>query len=162
MISSKRKTDNRGFTLVELVLVIVLVGILAAAAAPRFFNLSLFSERGFFDAALSTTRFAQKLAIATGCNVRIQFSSTGYVVTWNRANCQDFVNFPDVAPHPTGGGEAKDSAPNGVSVSSDSVIFDAAGRPRSAGGGFIGSVVDVSVGSRTLRIEPQSGYAHRP
>ena len=41
--------DNspQGFTLVELVTVIVLLGILSVYVAPRIFDLGIFKERGF-------------------------------------------------------------------------------------------------------------------
>jgi MSHA pilin protein MshC len=41
-----------GFTLVELIVVMIVVGILAVAAMPRFFD-NVFDERGFHDAAKS-------------------------------------------------------------------------------------------------------------
>ena len=55
---------QRGFTLVELITVMVIIGVLAAVAAPRFSQRSSFDSRGFYDQALSTLRYAQKIAIA--------------------------------------------------------------------------------------------------
>ena len=55
---------NAGFTLVELVTILVMVGILAAFAAPRFVDNTGFESRGFFDQAQATVRYAQKLAIS--------------------------------------------------------------------------------------------------
>ena len=50
--------------MIELVAVIVLVGILAAFAAPRFMQNEAFDARTFTDQNLSMLRYAQKLAIA--------------------------------------------------------------------------------------------------
>jgi len=38
-----------GFTLVELVVTIAILAIVAAVAAPRFFQASTFDSRGFYD-----------------------------------------------------------------------------------------------------------------
>ncbi len=58
------KTGQAGFTLVELVTTIVVLGIIAAVAIPRFAATNTFDSRGFYDRATATVRYAQKLAIA--------------------------------------------------------------------------------------------------
>jgi MSHA pilin protein MshC len=62
-----------GFTLVELVMVIVILSILSAVALPRFFERSAFQDRAVYDDIANTLRYAQKSAVATGCPTQFQF-----------------------------------------------------------------------------------------
>ena len=50
--------------MVELVTVIVVMGILGAIAASRFFDGDTFAGRAYSDQVKSVIRYAQKLAIA--------------------------------------------------------------------------------------------------
>ena len=54
----------RGFTLIELIMVIVLMGVMSIFAAPTLFNSNDFYARGFHDQTLAFLRYAQKTAIA--------------------------------------------------------------------------------------------------
>lgn len=69
---------SSGFTIVELVVVIVLLGILATFAVPRFFSKQPFSARGYADELASAIRYAQKVAVASGCEVSISIDASGY------------------------------------------------------------------------------------
>lgn len=62
----------------ELVVVIVLLGILATFAVPRFFSKQPFSARGYSDEIASALRYAQKVAVASGCDVSISIDASGY------------------------------------------------------------------------------------
>ena len=65
---------QRGFTLIELIMVMVLIGVLAVFAAPRIFNSGDFNARGFHDETLALLRYAQKTAIAQRRTVCVTFS----------------------------------------------------------------------------------------
>jgi len=67
---------ERGFSMVELISVIVISGILAAIAAPKFFNNDAFESRGFYDQVLSTLRYAQQEAVAQHRNVCVTIANT--------------------------------------------------------------------------------------
>jgi MSHA pilin protein MshC len=67
----------RGFTITELVVVIVIVGILAVVALPRMFTRISFDALRFYDDAQAAVRYAQKLAIAGRCNsVQVQTTAS--------------------------------------------------------------------------------------
>lgn len=76
----KMTVHSKGFTIVELVMVIILVGILSAVALPRFFQTSAFEQRAVFDSTLNAVRYAQKLAVATGCQTQFQSTTSSYQI----------------------------------------------------------------------------------
>lgn len=77
-VLSRSPASSTGYTLVELVLVMAILAILAAFAAPRFFSAEPFDERGYADALAGALRAAQKAAVATGCPVRLEIDAEGY------------------------------------------------------------------------------------
>ena len=66
---------ERGFTLVELIVTMIVVGILAVAVIPRFADQSGFDARGFRDGTLSVLRYAQKSAVAQRRQVCVTFGA---------------------------------------------------------------------------------------
>jgi MSHA pilin protein MshC len=77
----------RGFTLVELVAVLVILGIVAAVVAPRFVDTAVFSERGYADEIATSLRYARRIAVASGCNVRFTVNAAGYSAAQPTVRC---------------------------------------------------------------------------
>jgi MSHA pilin protein MshA len=66
-LNRNRQTSSHrmsGFTLIELILVIVILGILSAAAAPAFVDLSGQAEQASADAVLAASRSAASINFA--------------------------------------------------------------------------------------------------
>ena len=72
---------ERGFTLVELIVTMIVVGILAVAVIPRFANRADFDARGFYDGTLSMLRYAQKAAVAQRRQVCVDFTAADITLT---------------------------------------------------------------------------------
>jgi MSHA pilin protein MshC len=148
---------SKGFTLVELVITILLVGILAAVGGSRFMVIGDFNERFFLDETLGAIRYAQKLAVVTGCTTQVDFSASGFSVE-QRASCAS-GSFTQSVPHPGNGSPTYTGvAPNGISVSSDvdPLAFDALGR---ALDGSTTSDASITVGSRSIAVAGETGFA---
>jgi MSHA pilin protein MshC len=143
---------SRGFTMVELILVMVIAGILAAVAIPRLVGKNSFDTRGFTDQLASTVRFAQKLAIAQRTPVFVQFTATKATLCYD-AGCVSF------APGPGGEKPYTVTAPSGVVITPPAVLqFDASG-----GTSTLAAQLDIQVngaGAYHVLVERETGYVH--
>lgn len=142
--------------MVELILVMVIAGTLAAVAVPRMVGRTGFDTRGFADQLSATVRFAQKLAIAQHTDVFV-------LLTANDATlCYDpIAPCPATREAPGPGGEKPYTitAPDQVAIASPLAVlaFDAGGRPN------IAAPLAIQVtgtGTHTIRVEQETGYVH--
>lgn len=143
---------SRGFTLVELVLVIVVIGILAAVVGPRFFDRQTFDDRLYAEEVRAALRHAQKLALAGGCRIRFALDASGYSVQRD-ADCEGSASAFAPVPDPyTGQAPYTGTPPDGTALSAPfTVEFDALGRSSTA--------VSVTLGAgHAVRVEAETGF----
>lgn len=79
----RTKKCTAGFTLLEMIVVIVLIGILSIAIVPRMTATQSINNRGFSDQLKAAVEFARKSAVASRRNVCVTFSAA--LITLNRA-----------------------------------------------------------------------------
>lgn len=133
-------------------MVIVILGVLAAVALPRFAATSDFEVQGTFDRTLAALRYAQKMAVASRSTVRVAFTSGGLSVCFDSGgSCGAAVIGPG-----TSAALAVTGSSN-VTVSGSSFAFDPLGRP--SGGPLTVTVAGGGL-TKTLTVEAETGHVH--
>jgi len=136
---------NSGFTLVELVTVIMILGIISAFALPRFFNLNQYQQRAAYDEVAGALRYAQKLAVGSGCDVQVVFAGNTYALQQPVGVCTA-VAFANIAGHPVNAGAIAGVNLNSVPAT---FTFDPMGRSSNA--------AIITVGGRTINVIAETG-----
>ncbi|MFZ5465456.1 MAG: pilus assembly FimT family protein [Pseudomonadota bacterium] len=145
--------DGRGFTQVELVVALVLVGILAAMAIPRFVGRVGFDARGFYDEAQALVRYGQKMAIAQHRNVSVDLSG-GQLRLCFDTGCSQPV------PDPAGAPSFVRTAPSGVNIAGPAAFaFDPLGRPN-PNAAMTYTIAAAGEPTRSFTVERETGYVH--
>lgn len=80
-ISGIKSAGEEGFTLVELVAIILLVGILAFTAVPRYLNKSIIDASVMAEQLANDIRYTQSLAMTSGQGNRINLTASTYQIT---------------------------------------------------------------------------------
>jgi len=153
-----REVRARGFTLVELVTVIIVLGFLAAGLGPRLIGRDAFASRGFYDEAQSVVRYAQKTAIAWRKQVYVCVTATAVKAGSLNNGCAS-----SLLVHPaTGAALTTTAPPSGVTLSpTGNFSFDGAGRPNPNAQVTI-AITSTIAGdpARQIVVEAETGYVH--
>jgi MSHA pilin protein MshC len=169
---------GRGFTLIELVVSLMIVGLLAVTAIGRMDFTSAFDRRSAKDKVTAALQFARKAAVAqrryvcvcvgtrsgAACTAgnRLQLSvDTRAPETSGATFCNGTSEVPLSLPGPDrvcGGATNAVCAPSGIAFGSGGTViaFDALGRPS---GALTLAVSDTS-GSVSVVLEAETGYVH--
>jgi MSHA pilin protein MshC len=165
---------QRGFTLVELIVVMIIIGILSAIGAARYFDRRGFDSAGFAEQTRAMLRFSQKLAIAQNRLIYAQLNGSTVALCFaNTSPCPVTDQVPAV-------GGASGCTPNtwyclapprtlaySVSpASASTVCFTALGQPGVAAGAtcnpiaFTGATINITGDGATtpVNVAAETGY----
>jgi MSHA pilin protein MshC len=146
----------QGFTLIELVTVIVIGGILAAVAGPRFFTQTGYSQRGYTEELGAALRLAQKASVACDCLSQLTLTASTYAlaqqaVSGNTCNPSN----PTWSTPVVGldGQAVSGTAPTGITVSpTGAFVFNG------SGGLCTSPATSLAIGTDTITIDATTGY----
>lgn len=125
--SKNNKKRQHGFTLLEVIAVIVIVSVLAAVAVSRFASTSSTSLVAETDILKSHLRYAQYRAMSDAMPWRLSFSTNTYSLSYYDESTSQWKS--STLPNEN---SATHTLLNGITVSGSTVTFDEWGSPGTA------------------------------
>jgi MSHA pilin protein MshC len=144
--------------MVELVVVIIILAVLAAVAAPRLVGRTGFESRGFYDEVASAYRYGQRSAIALRRTVTVSVSTPSNSQPCALRLCLNAQCTLQVLDPATNAPFCL-RPPSLVTLSGPlvAISFDSRGRPSNGGSVTVASSAPGD-SNRTITIETESGY----
>ena len=151
----------KGFTIIELISVLVILGIITASAIPLMSSKSAYDERFFYDDLLQALRFSQRLSVASGCSVQITLSGTSFGLLQDSACNSASPSFNKTVYLPGSGDVYQNNdLPSGTTYSSSlsPIIFNSLGQAVNSSANVF-SQAAIVVGGRTILVDGETGFA---
>ena len=149
---------NRGFTLIELAVIIVIISVLAVTAYSRFSGGDSFEARGARDELASAFRLAQRYAVTSGCWTQVTVNSGSYTVLMENTPCDGAGGFGVNITSPAGG-TLSGSFNSATASPTGTHVYNAYG-DLASGGGTLTLTSDGD--SSSFTVQPNSGFVDLP
>lgn len=152
---------QRGFTLVELISVMIIIAIMAYVAVPRFSLMTGFKDVGYRDQVMAAIEYARKIAVAQRRHTCVAIAASSVTLTSDHGLPSAHTTGVCASTLPLPAASNVINAPANVTANTTvSLDFDAEGRPVSGAPVTI-TITDASSGSSSpFTIEAESGYVH--
>ncbi len=139
--------NKNGFTIIELIVVILLLGVVATIIGPRFISSTSFSSRANRDKVKFILKTGQKAALAQRRDIYPMVNSGELILCYSNTNpCPTNQKF-------TVNNRVFSVSANGTNIVIPNFKFNALGNTGT-------SKITIQVGGKNLYIEEESGYIH--
>lgn len=156
---TSQRAAQRGFTLIELIVVLLILSVMAVVAIPRFSSMMGFADVGYRDQVVAAIDYARKIAVAQRRHTCVVIAASSVTVNIDRGLPQNHVLNVCPAALILPSGSNVINAPSGMTQTTKNIDFNAQGQPVS---GAPATITFTSAGGETstITMEADSGYVH--